>query len=172
MSIPLIYKEDVAKTIIVKRTERIWIPYDKSISYLCHLSKNVWNQAEYIVDGEYQEFDHVPSYEDVDAMLNKKSYYKDKDGKYNPDFDNYHKLYAAISQQIIKVHNKAWKGYLVSIADYFKNLKKPKVDQKDYTGMPKKPGYKKKDGEFILIFTNQQIKFKEKKDGSIWTIFP
>lgn len=172
MSIPLMYQEDVAETFTVKRAERIWIPYLKIISYLCHLSKNVWNQSQHIVYGEYKKYGHVPSYEDVDAMLNKKSYYNNKYGKYNPEFDNYHKLYAAMSQQIIKVHNKAWKGFLVEIKDYWTNLKKKKIDQKDYTGMPKEPGYKNKDGEFILIFTNQQIKFKENKDGSVWMIFP
>lgn len=165
MPIPLIYKGEVGETISVKRTERIHTPCNEIISYLCHLSKNVWNQAQHIVEKEYKEFDHVPSYEDVDAMLNKRSYYKK-----NPDFDNYHKLPPATSQQILKVHNKSWRSYLIAIKDYWANLKKN--NQKDYTGMPKEPRYKKKDGEFILIFTNQQIKFREKKDGSIWMIFP
>ena len=100
--------------------------------------------------------------------MNKKSYYKYhtakscyKDGKYNPDFDNYHKLGAVdttVSTQILKVYIKSWISYLKGKKDYFDN------PDKDYTGKPKEPGYKKKDGEFILIFTNEQIKFKEKKD--------
>lgn len=159
--IPLIYRDDVAETFAVKRTGRIHIPYNEIISNLCHLSKNVWNQAQHIVDGEYKEFGHVPSYEDIDVMLNKKSYYKK-----NPSFDNYHKLGGVTSQQVLKVHNKSWKSYLIARKDYFTN------PDKDYTGIPKEPKYKKKDGEFILIFTNQQIKFRERKDGSIWMIFP
>src|SRR3990167_9942673 len=97
--IPLIYRDDVAETFAVKRTGRIHIPYNEIISNLCHLSKNVWNQAQHIVDGEYKEFGHVPSYEDIDVMLNKKSYYKK-----NPSFDNYHKLGGVTSQQVLKVH--------------------------------------------------------------------
>ncbi len=168
MSIPLIYREDLAETILVTRTQRIHIPFNEKVSYFCHLSKNLWNQAHHLVYPEYKEFDHVMSYEDLDATLNKKSYngYK-KDGKYFPEFDNYHKLGGATAQQILKVYFKAWTSFLKGISDYSKNC-----DSKDYTGKPREPGYKKKDGEFILIFTNEQIKFHEKKDGSVYLTFP
>jgi len=157
------------ETISVKRTQRIHIPYDDIVSYFCHLSKNLWNQAHYLVYPEYKEFDHVMSYEDLDAILNKKSYYKDKDGKYNPDLDNYHKL-GATAQQILKVYIKSWVSYLKGIKDYWKSKKNG--DNKDYTGIPREPKYKKKDGEFELIFTNQQIKFRESRNGNIWMYFP
>ena len=65
MSIPLIYREDVAETFQVKRTERIWIPYNKTISYNSHLSKNLWNQAQYIVNEEYKKSGDIPPYEYV-----------------------------------------------------------------------------------------------------------
>jgi len=164
MSIPLIYQDDVLETISVKRTQRIYHPYGEDISYNCHLSKNLWNQAHYLVYPEYKEFDHVTSYENLDAILNKQSYYKDKNGRYNPGFDNYHKL-GATAQQILKVYIKSWISYLKGIKDYWESKKNTEQqlklsDDKDYTGMPKQPGYKKKDGEFILIFTNQQIKFR------------
>ena len=155
----LIYQEDVAETIIVTRTQRIHTPYNEKVSYFCHLSKNLWNQAHRIISGYYKKYRHVPSYEDLDSILNKKSYYK------NPDFDNYHKLGPATSQQILKVYIEAWMDYFKSKKGYFEN-------PKDYTGEPKEPGYKKKDGEFILIFTNQQINFREKKDGSVYMTFP
>jgi hypothetical protein len=48
MSIQLIPQDEVAETLIVKRA--IHIPYDESISYFCHLSKNLWNQAHKIYD--------------------------------------------------------------------------------------------------------------------------
>jgi putative transposase len=108
--------------------------------------------------------------------LNKKSYYKDKDGKINPEYDNYHKLGAATAQQILRVYIKEWISFLKGIKGYWENKNNVKEQlklsgDKDYTGMPKEPGYKKKDGEFILIFTNKQIKFVEKKDGSVWMTF-
>ncbi len=160
MYIPLIYQDEVAETILLKRTQRIHIPCDESISYFCHLSKNLWNQSHHIIYGYYKKFKRIPSYEEIDAILNKKSYYKD-----NPDFDNYHKLGSATAQQILKVYIKSWISYLKGIKDYREN------PEKDYTGKPREPGYKKKDGEFILIFTNQQIKFIENKDGSVYMTF-
>ncbi len=161
----LIGPEDIAETIRVKRTQRIHTPYNGFISYLCHLSKNLWNQAHHLIYGYYKKYKIVPSYEDLDGVLNKKSYYK-KDGKYCEEYDNYHKL-GATAQQILKVYIKSWISYLKGIKDYFEN------PDKDYTGMPQEPGYKKKDGEFELIFTNQQIKFREsQKDGSVYMTFP
>ncbi len=164
MSIPLIYQDEVAETISVKRTQRIHIPYNEMVSYFCHLSKNLWNQAHHLVYPEYKEFDHVMSYEDLDAILNKKNYYKIAGGNgkkiYREDFDNYHKLGGAAAQQILRVYIKSWISYLKGIKgfyllkqtkakDYWKSKKNG--EDKDYTGMPRQPGYKKKDGEFILI---------------------
>ncbi len=168
MSIPLIYREDVAETITVKRTQRIHIPYDEDISYFCHLSKNLWNQVHHIVYGYYKKYGYLPSYEETDKILNDKNYsgYK-KDGKYFEEYDNYHKLGGATAQQILMVYFEAWTSFLKGISDYSKNS-----GDKDYTGKPREPGYKKKDGEFILIFTNKQIKFFEKKDGSVIMTFP
>ncbi len=169
MSIPLVYKEDVAETITVTRTQRIHHSYDNDISYNCHLSKNLWNQAHRLIYSYYKKYGYVPSYEELDNTLNKQSYYK-KDGKVNPDFDNYHKLGGATAQQILKVYIKSWISYLKGIADYWKSKKNG--ENKDYTGMPREPGYKKKDGEFELIFTSQQIKFRETKNGDVWMYFP
>ena len=166
MSIPLINPEDVAETIIFKRTGRIHIPYNGTVSYFCHLSKNLWNQAHHFVlsSNEYIESKMIPTYSYIDGIMNKKSYYKDNNGKYNQDFNNYHKLGGALAQQILRVYDKAWKSHKRGNYGYFND------PDKDYTGIPKEPRYKKKDGEFILIFTNQQIKFREKKDGFVWMI--
>ncbi len=167
MSIPLIYRDDVAETFIVKRTQRIYRKYDEDISYFCHLSKNLWNQAHRLVYGYYKKYGRVPSHEEIDAILNKQSYYK-KNGKIYPEYDNYHKLGGATAQQILIVYHESWMSYLKEIADYWKNK-----NNKYYTGIPREPKYKKKDGEFLLIFTNQQIKFREsQKDGSVWATFP
>ncbi len=166
MSIPLILQDEVVETIIVKRTQRIHHPGNDNISYNTHLSKNLWNQIHYIIHPYYKEYGHVPSYEELDKILNDINYsgYK-KDGKYNPDFDNYHKL-GATSQQIERVYFKSWASFLRGKKDYRDN------PDKDYTGKPREPKYKKKDGEFILIFTNEQIKFRETKKGNIYMYFP
>ena len=166
--ISLINKEDLAETFTVTRTQRIHYLYKEDISYFCHISKNLWNQAHYIVYRYYKKYGYVPSYEELDAILNKKSYkgYK-KDGKYFEEYDNYHKLGGATAQQILKVYIKAWFDYLKGIKEYWEN------PDKNYTGKPREPGYKKKDGEFILIFTNEQCKFKEYEETeNVWMTFP
>jgi putative transposase len=167
----LIDARDVAETLIVKRTQRIHHPGNENISYNTHLSKNLWNQIHHIIYPYYKKYGYLPSYEELDKILNDKNYsgYKIDDGKgnkiYNPDFDNYHKL-GATAQQIERVYFKSWKGYLKGIKDYWEN------PDKDYTGKPREPKYKKKDGEFLLIFTNKQIKFRETKKGNVWMYFP
>jgi putative transposase len=113
----------VTEAITVKRTQRIHHPGNDNISYNCHLSKNLWNQLHYLIYPEYKESKYLHSYEDVDKILNNKRYsgYKKDDGKgnkkYNPDFDNYHKL-GATAQQIERVYFKSWTSYLKGIKDY------------------------------------------------------
>ena len=146
------YREDIVETFIVKRAERMWTSRDDVFSHDCHLSKNVWNQSQYVVEEEYKKSGDIPTYSYVWAKLSDRSYYKD-----NPDFDNYHKLPPATSQQIIKYHNRAWTSFKEAKEGYF-DPDNPKRD--NYTGEPKEPKYKKKDGEFILVFTNQQCKVR------------
>lgn len=171
MSIPLSYlikPDDVADTIIVKRTGRIHVPYNETISYFCHLSKNLWNQAHHFVlsSKEYMESKMIPTYSYIDGIMNKTSYYIEN-GKYNQSYDNYHNLGGATAQQILMIYDKSWKSFKRGNYGYFNNS-----NSANYTGRPKEPKYKKKDGEFELIFTNRQCKFRERKDGSIYMKFP
>ena len=152
MSIPLMYQEDVVETFQVKRTERMWTPYNEMFSHDCHLSKNLWNQAQFIVNEEYKKSGDIPPYEYVWAKLSDINYCED-----NPDFDNYHKLPPPTSEQILKVHGRSWTSFKEGEKGYF-DPDNPK--RYNYTGKPKKPRYKEKDGEFILIFTNQQCKIR------------
>ncbi len=77
---------------------------------------------------------------------------------------NYKLLPASTAQQTIrKLDKSGWKRFLVCIADWSKNPEK-------YLGKPGLPGYLRKDGEFILVFTgktddekkkNRQVKIKD-----------
>jgi len=71
------------------------------------------------------------------------------------EFDEpcYRALPIQTSQQIIKLLFKNWKSWLSSLKDYKKNSNK-------YKGRPRIPRYKKE--LFIVIFTNQQIKLKDR----------
>jgi len=70
------------------------------------------------------------------------------------DKDVYQKLPSQTSQQILRLVDKNWKSF-------FNSLKKWRVQPGKYQGRPRPPKYKKKNGEFALIFTNQQCRIKE-----------
>jgi putative transposase len=66
----------------------------------------------------------------------------------------YQKLPSQTAKQILRLVDKNWKSF-------FNSLKKCKAQPRKYQGRPKPPKYKKKNGEFLLIFTNQQCRIKE-----------
>lgn len=141
----------------ITKTEQIWIDSDDIVvilSELCHISKNLWNEADYIVRQLFTEKDKngnncgsYINYSNLDYLIKNKS-------------ENYKKLNGATSQQILKILDRSWKSFFNSIKDW-------KLNPSKYLGRPKLPGYLKKDGEFLLVFTNQQCKIK---DGFL--IFP
>ncbi len=141
MSIPLMYQEEID---YVPRTEQIWIKYNDTLSHLCHISKNLYNEANYIVRQEFiksyktSETGNYLNYPIIDYMLKDKS-------------KNYLSLPAQTAQQILKILDRNWKSFFESIKDW-------KINPNKYLGMPKLPGYLKKDGEFLLVFTDQQVR--------------
>ena len=74
--------------------------------------------------------------------------------------ENYRMLPAQTAQQILKLVDKAWKSF-------FQALKEWKKQPDKFLDKPNPPHYKKKNGEHILILTNQQCGIK---DGKI--LFP
>lgn len=94
---------------------------------------------------EYKPISHFGSrkkyanYEFLDFLLKESADYK--------------ALPSKTSQQTLKLLDKNWKSFFGSIKDW-------KVNPQNYTGRPKLPKYKKKDGRFNVIFTNQQCKLK------------
>ena len=121
----------------VIRTEQIWLKPDKTISHLCHLSKNLYNEGNYTIRQEFF-----------------------KTGKWKRDLsglkesENYKTLPAQTSQQILRIVDKNWKSF-------FRATKEWKVHPEKFYSRPQIPHYKKKDGEFVLVFTNQQAKLKD-----------
>lgn len=125
---------------IIKRTETIYLKYDNQLSYLCHISKNLYNEGNYLIRQEFINNGKWLRYKDLDKQL--------KDNK------NYKYLPTQTSQQILKLLEKNWKSFFKSIKDWKKNPDK-------YNGKPNLPKYKNKNGEYLLIFTNQQCKIKD-----------
>ena len=126
----------------VVRTEVIQLSGECNnvLSEYCHLSKNLWNEANYIVRQEFINNGKWIKYNQLAGSLK--------------ESDNYKGLNAQTAQQVLKVLDRSWKSFFRAIKVWKKNPSK-------FLGMPRLPLYKKKDGEFILIFTNQQVKVKD-----------
>ncbi len=125
------------------RTEQIQVKGSKELSTLCHLSKNLWNEGDYLCRQAYfhnkynleEPKEKIPSYAELDKLLKQS--------------ENYKLLPAQSAQQTLRVLDKSWKSFWESIKEYNKTPSK-------FKGQPKPPQFKPKDGEAILIFTNQQ----------------
>jgi putative transposase len=68
---------------------------------------------------------------------------------------NYQHLPAQTAQQVLKILDRNWKAF-------FKAMNTWKEEKSRFKGKPKPPGYKPKNGEFLLVFTNQQVRLKNK----------
>ena len=129
----------------VIRTEQIWLPNNDNLSYLCHLSKNLFNEGNYFIKQELEKSSKWTRCNDLDKVLN---------GSGTAPSDNYKALPASTAQHILKTLDDSWKSFFSLIKDWKKNPTK-------YKGIPKPPNYKNTNGEHILIFTNTQCKIKD-----------
>lgn len=124
----------------MRLTEQIQIKKTFHLSRLCHLSKNLYNAANYYIRQEFFYLGNWLKYNDLWYML------KDK--------DVYQKLPSQTSQQIFRIVEQNWRSFFIS-------LKKWKAEPRKHLHCPRPPKYKKKNREFTLFFTNQQCRIKE-----------
>ncbi len=129
----------------VTRTEQIYIKKDETISYMCHLSKNLYNQVNYILLNQFLRHEKLSGYT---VLAKQFSIPSD-----NEEYNNYQKLPAQTAQWTIKKLIQSWNPF-------FKALKTWKKHPDKFTEMPRSLHYKNKNGEFMLIFTNQQCKIE------------
>ena len=108
-----------------------------------HRAKNLYNHANYIVRKEFVESGDWLRYQQLDKLLKQDVDY--------PDYANMPTAQAA--QQTLRLLDANWKSFFKSIKDWSKNKDK-------YSGRPKLPKYKPKDGQMVLVTTNQQVKQK------------
>lgn len=132
---------------MVQRVEIIMLKgkNKKEAQRLCHLSKNLYNIANYEMRQSFI------------AGKKKSNYQISTDFAKNNQAD-YRALPAQCSQQIINLLEKNWQSFFKSAKDRKKNPKK-------YKGRPRLPKYKKKEGYNILIITSQQLGSKLAKQG-------
>ena len=131
--------------VVIQQVEKHMIkkshPYYTMFCEYTHLAKNLYNHANYLVRNEFAETGKWLWYQDLDKIL-----------KEDLDFPDYRNMPASQSaQQVLRLLETDWKSFFNSIKDWSKNKDK-------YSGKPKLPKYKPKDGKMVLSLTNQQVK--------------
>lgn len=132
----------------VQRVEKHIIkPSDINYALLdkfCFQSKNLYNHANFIMRHEFIRNHKAVSYGELNKIL-----------KADEAYPDYRAMPTAQSaQQVLRLLEKNWKSFFKSIKDW-------KNHKAKYTGQPKLPKYKKKDGRNILILTNQNVKLRD-----------
>ncbi len=120
-------------------------PSDKrfaKIKDFCHLSKNLYNYANFILRQEFIANKSIPKEYDLSKTLA------------NDNQIDYRALPAQTAQQTIKLLYKNYKSF-------FNALKSYKKDKSNFASNPKLPKYKSKNGVSIAVLTNQQISIKK-----------
>ena len=120
--------------LIIQLTEQIQLKKTPELSHLCHLAKNLYNLANFHYRQFFFHLDEFINYYDLQIILKENEVYK--------------VLPAQTSQQILRLVMENWKSYWKEIKDYSK-------DKSKYLGRPKMPNYKRKNGQSIAVFTNQ-----------------
>lgn len=134
----------------VQRVEQIIIkknhPKFKIIDQQCFYSKNLYNEANYVLrqkfinDGEY--------------IL-----YKDMNFEFKTH-ENYKLTFSQPANCTLRLLDKNWKSY-------FRAIKNWKGHPDKYLGMPKLPKYLKKDGRFPWMIPNNQLVYDYEK-GTVY----
>ena len=136
----------LAKKIVVKRIEQIWLKPNQTLRWFCHISKNLYNEANYRIKQALREQGKRLRYSQLYHHI-----------KGSP---NYRELPAPCAQQTLKLINRNWKAFFAAIKAW-------KEDPENFLKKPEPPGFKPKNGEYILVFTNQQVQIRED-----WLKFP
>lgn len=135
------------RKIIVQRTEKHIIDrqskWYKMLAEKCHIAKNIYNHANYLIRQEFINNGKYLNYYTIDKLMR-------ADTKY-PDYKELG--LSSGSQQILRNLDSNWTSFFRSIKDWKKNPSK-------YGGMPKLPKYLPKDGmkEFTLTHSNCRLR--------------
>ncbi|MHA1420344.1 MAG: RNA-guided endonuclease InsQ/TnpB family protein, partial [Candidatus Heimdallarchaeaceae archaeon] len=104
---------------------------------MCHQAKNLYNRANFLIKTSLKQTSKLLFYYDLDRQLKLEGCYR--------------VLPAHVAQQTLKLLSRTWKSCFRAKQEW---KKKPTL----FFAMPKPPNYKKKDGEVVAIFTNQQAR--------------
>ena len=133
------------KKLLVERVERHIVTKSdvnyKAIDDICFKSKNLYNYANYALRQSFIHTGKLPNEFDLGKKLRER------------ENEVYYAMFGATNQQCIRLLYKNWKSFFKAIKDWSKNKSK-------YTGRPKLPKYKDKNGRNITIFTSNDCRIK------------
>lgn len=127
-------KTQRCEQIIIKRNH----PKFKVIDQQCFHSKNLYNEANYVLRQEFINNNKYISYYDMNKEFK--------------THENYKLTFSQPANCTLRLLDKNWKSYFVAIKDWKKNPSK-------YLGMPKLPKYLKKNGRFLWMIPNNQLHY-------------
>lgn len=115
-------------------------PIYSVVDQYCFYSKNVYNQANYIIRQEFMNNNNKLSAYDVQKLMQ--------------SMDCYKECGSQAAQKTIQLVDKMWKSYFKAIKDWKKNPSK-------YLGMPRLPKYLPKDGRQVFMLKNIQCSLND-----------
>lgn len=132
--------------VVVRTEQHVLRPTNEGFQMIkdfCHLSKNLYNHANYQIRQQFFDNGSYLTYEALDKRLKQDASY--------PDYRNMPTAKSA--QQTLRRLVNNWKSYKESHKDWI-------VHPEKYKAEPQIPNYLDKDGEWDLILTNQDCKVK------------
>ena len=135
-------KEKRVEQIIIKKPH----PKFKVIDQQCFHSKNLYNEANYVIRQEFIKNKEYISYYDMNREFK--------------THENYKLTFSQPANCVMRLLDKNWKSYFRAIKDWKKFPSK-------YLSMPKPPKYLKKDGRFPWMIPNNQC-FYDYDKGTVY----
>lgn len=130
----------------VQRCEQIIIkknhPKFKIIDEMCFNSKNLYNEANYVIRQKFIESGEYLNYYDMNKEFK--------------THENYKLTFSQPANCTLRLLDKNWKSYFKAIKDW-------KELPNKYLGMPKLPKYLPKDGRFPWMIPNNQLVYDYEK---------
>ena len=130
----------------VQRCEQIIIkknhPKFKIIDEMCFNSKNLYNEANYVIRQKFIESGEYLNYYDMNKEFK--------------THENYKLTFSQPANCTLRLLDKNWKSYFKAIKDWKEHPDK-------YLGMPKLPKYLPKDGRFPWMIPNNQLYYDYEK---------
>ncbi len=120
------------------RTERVWLKPTTQLKHLCHISKNLFNEANYLVR---------------QAFFNEKKWIRLSQLQVELFASpNFQALSVPTARKVLQLVDKAWKSFFAASVDW-------KSHPEKYFQQPRIPKYKPKNGQFQVVFQKNQVTF-------------